>query len=49
VPRDDLSVLVTFRLRPDGSGEGVGTDGAVHARLRTWKQSLLEGSATEEL
>jgi hypothetical protein len=48
VARDDLSVLVTFRLLADGRGEGVGADGAVHTRLRTWKQSLLEGSTSVE-
>ena len=45
VPIDDLDVLVTFRLLPDGRGEGAGADGEVHTRLRTWKQSLLEGVA----
>lgn len=42
---DDLTVLLTFRLLPDGRGEGVGADGESHTRLRTWKQSLLESAA----
>ncbi len=40
---DDFSFLLTFRLQPDGRGEGVGADRESHTRLRTWKQSLLEG------
>lgn len=39
---DDLSVQVTFRLHPDGSGEGVGPSGARHTRFRTWKEDLRE-------
>ena len=45
---DDFSHLLTFRLQPDGRGEGVGADGESHTRLRTWKQSLLEGAAPTE-
>jgi hypothetical protein len=37
---DDLEERYTFRLRPDGSGEGVGPDGRSHARFRTWKEAL---------
>ena len=44
VARDDLSVIVTFRLQPDGTGEGIGADGVVHTRLRTWKESLRDAS-----
>src|SRR6185295_1996965 len=29
----------TFRLFPDGSGEGVGPDGRTHTRFRTWKEA----------
>ena len=32
-----------FRLRPDGTGEGVGPDGRTHARFRSWKESLRDG------
>ncbi|HYV60288.1 MAG TPA: hypothetical protein VFA62_09505 [Acidimicrobiia bacterium] len=38
---DDLDERYTFRLRPDGTGEGVGADGRTHARFRTWKEALL--------
>jgi len=44
VARDDLSVIVTFRLQPDGTGEGIGADSAAHTRLRTWKESLRDAS-----
>ena len=33
---------VTYRLHPDGSGEGPGADGAVHQRFRAWKESLRD-------
>lgn len=38
---DALDVEVTFRLFPDGSGDGHGPDGSHHTRFRTWKESLL--------
>ena len=41
VRSDDLSVRLTFRLFPDGSGEGAGSSGERHTRFRTWKQDLL--------
>jgi hypothetical protein len=41
VRADDLSVRHTFRLFPDGSGEGTGPSGERHTRFRTWKQDLL--------
>jgi hypothetical protein len=41
VRADDLSVHHTFRLFPDGSGEGTGPSGEPHTRFRTWKQDLL--------
>lgn len=41
---DDLSERYTFRLHPDGTGEGEGPDGERHHRFRTWKQALLERS-----
>ena len=44
---DDLSERWTFRLRPDGRGEGEGPDGRVHHRFRTWKEALLEASGRE--
>ena len=32
----------TYRLHPDGMGEGPGADGAVHQRFRAWKESLRD-------
>ena len=37
---DDLAVQHTFRIFPDGTGEGTGPSGAAHTRFRTWKQDL---------
>jgi hypothetical protein len=37
---DDPSRRYTFRLFPDGSGEGAGPSGAVHSRFRAWKEDL---------
>jgi hypothetical protein len=42
IAADDLAERYTFRLRPDGTGEGVGADGRTHERFRTWKEALLE-------
>ncbi len=39
---DDLSERWTFRLFPDGTGEGHGPDGTVHRRFRTWKEALRD-------
>ena len=39
---DDPSKRYTFRLYPDGTGEGIGPDGAVHRRFRLWKESLRD-------
>jgi hypothetical protein len=38
---DDLTEQWTFRLFPDGSGDGEGPDGNRHARFRSWKEALL--------
>ena len=38
----DLARQYTFRLFPDGTGEGVGPDGAAHTRFRRWKESLRD-------
>ena len=38
----DLERRFTYRLFPDGSGEGIGPDGAVHTRFRTWKEALRD-------
>ena len=39
---DDLSVRYTFRLFPDGNGDGVGPSGTRHTRFRTWKEDLRD-------
>lgn len=41
VDRTDLTRQVTFRLFPDGSGDGNGPSGANHTRFRAWKEDLL--------
>ena len=41
VDADDLTVQHTFRLFPDGSGEGTGPSGESHGRFRAWKEDLL--------
>jgi hypothetical protein len=37
---DDLTDEHTFRLFPDGSGDGLGPSGVRHARFRAWKEDL---------
>jgi hypothetical protein len=44
IDADDLDRRYTFRLYPDGSGEGEGPDGVVHSRFRTWKEALRDCS-----
>jgi hypothetical protein len=39
---DDLDTQHTFRLFPDGTGEGTGPSGASHTRFRTWKEDLRD-------
>ena len=49
---DDLSVRHTFRLFPDGDGDGLGPSGARHTRFRSWKEDLVgrrPGAAEEEV
>ena len=38
---DALDRPVTFRLFPEGTGDGHGPDGSHHTRFRSWKESLL--------
>ena len=45
----DLERRFTFRLFPDGSGEGRGPDGVVHTRFRTWKEALRDDTAEPDL
>ncbi len=42
VRADDLVVHHTFRLFPDGTGQGVGPSGGTHTRFRTWKEDLRD-------
>jgi len=46
IAADDLERRYTFRLFPDGSGEGAGPDGTVHSRFRTWKEALRDDRDT---
>jgi hypothetical protein len=39
---DDPSTTYTFRLFPDGDGEGTGPSGVAHTRFRTWKEDLRD-------
>ncbi len=38
---DDLADQHTFRLFPDGNGDGTGPSGERHTRFRSWKEDLL--------
>ena len=38
----DLSHRYTFRLFPDGTGDGVGPSGQRHTRFRAWKEDLRD-------
>lgn len=42
VRADDLADHHTFRLHPDGTGEGTGPSGTSHTRFRTWKEDLRD-------
>jgi hypothetical protein len=44
---DDLDDAYTFRLHPDGTGEGVGPSGARHGRFRTWKEDLRDSGSKD--
>ena len=37
----NLATQHTFRLFPDGTGDGTGPSGRHHTRFRTWKEDLL--------
>ena len=37
----DLSQQHTFRLFPDGNGDGVAVSGVRHTRFRAWKEDLI--------
>ncbi|HEV3226556.1 MAG TPA: hypothetical protein VGZ52_06970 [Acidimicrobiales bacterium] len=42
VRADDLTVSHSFRLLPDGTGDGRGPSGESHSRFRTWKEDLRD-------
>ena len=48
IAADDLDDTWTFRLHPDGTGEGEAPDGQVHHRFRTWKEALRDASVGHE-
>lgn len=39
---EELDDAHTFRLFPDGTGDGVGPSGERHERFRTWKEDLRD-------
>jgi hypothetical protein len=43
----DLRRVFTFRLHPDGRGDGIGADGGRHKRFRSWKESLRDAADPE--
>jgi hypothetical protein len=42
VDSTDLERIWTFELDVEGNGEGLGPDGIIHSRFRTWKESLRD-------
>ncbi len=42
IAADDLDHAFSFRLYPDGSGDGIGPSGERHQRFRTWKEDLRD-------
>src|SRR5438309_4371753 len=42
IAADDLATRYTFRLFPDGNGDGAGPSGRRHTRFRTWKEDLRD-------
>jgi hypothetical protein len=42
VDAGDLSRAFSFRLFPDGRGDGNGPDGVTYERFRTWKEALRD-------
>ena len=53
VDSTDLERIWTFELDAEGNGEGLGPDGIIHSRFRTWKESLRDdpelGSESDEV
>ena len=42
IAADDLADRWTFRLFPDGTGDGLGPSGNRHVRFRSWKEDLRD-------
>ena len=42
VDSTDLKRIWTFELDAEGNGDGLGPDGIIHSRFRTWKESLRD-------
>jgi hypothetical protein len=42
IDRRDLARMATLRLFPDGTADGLGPDGSIHYKFRTWKESLRD-------
>jgi hypothetical protein len=42
VDAQDLSRTYSFRLFPDGTGDGIGPSGERHTRFRAWKEDLRD-------
>ena len=42
VAAGDTTRMFTFRLFPDGTGEGKGPDGMAYTRFRSWKEALRD-------
>jgi len=42
---DNLRERYTFRLHPDGAGQGDGPGDTHHERFRTWKEALRDASS----
>ena len=40
IDAEDLTRQFSFRLHPDGVGEGTGPSGTRHVRFRAWKEDL---------
>jgi len=47
VDSSDLTRIWTFELDPEGNGHGLGPDGHIHDRFRTWKEALRDDQTGE--
>ena len=42
IAAEDLTRQCTYRVFPEGGGEGIGADGVLHQRFRAWKEALRD-------